>query len=35
VDPDDVEVWDGKREEAIPMIEKELEKMENLLKDFK
>lgn len=34
-DPDGVEVWDGKREEAIPMTEKELEKMENLLKDFK
>lgn len=35
VDPDGVEVWDGKREEAIPMIEEELEEMENLLKDFK
>lgn len=35
VDPDGVEVWDGKREEAIPMTEEELEKMENLLKDFK
>lgn len=35
VDTDGVEVWDGKREEAIPMIEEELEEMENLLKDFK
>ena len=35
VDPDGVEVWDGKREEAIAMTEEELEKMENLLKDFK
>ena len=35
VDPDGVEVWDGKREEAIPMTEEELEEMENLLKDFK
>ena len=35
VDNDGVEVWDGKREEAIPMIEEELEEMENLLKDFK
>lgn len=35
VDPDGVEVWDGKREEAIPMIEEELEEMQNLLKDFK
>ena len=35
VDPDGVEVWNGKREEAIPMTEEELEKMENLLKDFK
>ena len=35
VDPDGVEVWDGKREEAIPMTEEDLEEMENLLKDFK
>ena len=35
VDPDGVEVWDGKREEAIPITEGELEEMENLLKDFK
>ena len=35
VDTDGVEVLDGKREEAIPMIEEELEEMENLLKDFK
>ena len=35
VDPDGVEVWDGKREETIPMTEEELEAMENLLKDFK
>lgn len=35
VDPDGVEVWDGKREEAIPMTEEKLEEMENLLKDFK
>ena len=35
VDPDGVEVWDGKREEATPMTEEELEEMENLLKDFK
>ena len=27
VDTDGVEVWDGKREEAIPMIEEELEEM--------
>lgn len=35
VDPDGVEVWDGKREEAIPMTEEEQREMENLLKDFK
>lgn len=35
VDPDGVEVWDGKREEATPMTEEDLEEMENLLKDFK
>ena len=35
MDPDGVEVWDGKREEAIPMTEEDLEEMENLLKDFK
>ena len=35
VNPDGVEVWDGKREEAIPMTEEDLEEMENLLKDFK
>lgn len=35
VDPDGVEVWDGKREEAIPMTEEDLEEMENLLKDYK
>lgn len=35
VDPDGVEVWDGKREEATPMTEEELEEIENLLKDFK
>lgn len=35
VDPDGVEVWNGKREEAIPMTEEELEEMENLLKGFK
>lgn len=35
VDPDGVEVWNGKREEITPPTEEELEKMENLLKDFK
>ena len=35
VDPDGVEVWGGKREEAIPMTEEELEEMKTLLKDFK
>ena len=35
VDPDGVEVWDGKREEAIPMTKEEQREMENLLKDFK
>ena len=35
VDPDGVEVWNGKREEAIHMTEEDLEKMENLLKDYK
>ena len=35
IDPDGVEVWNGKREEATPMTEEELEEMENLLKDFK
>lgn len=35
VDPDDVEVWNGKREEIIPPTEEELEEMENLLKDYK
>lgn len=35
VDPDGVEVWDGKREEAISMTEEEQREMENLLKDFK
>ena len=35
VDPDGVKVWDGKREEAIPMTEEEQREMENLLKDFK
>ena len=35
VDPDGVEVWDGKREEATPMTEEDLEEMKNLLKDFK
>ena len=35
VDPDGVEVWDGKPEEATPMTEEELAEMENLLKDFK
>ena len=35
IDPDGVGVWNGKREEATPMTEEELEEMENLLKDFK
>ena len=35
VDPDGVEVWNGKREEITPHTEEELEKMENLLKGFK
>lgn len=35
VDPDGVEVWNGKREEITPPTEEELEKMENLLKGFK
>ena len=35
VDPDGVEVWNGKREEITPPTEEELEEMENLLKDFK
>ena len=35
VNPDGVEVWDGKREEAIPMTKEEQREMENLLKDFK
>ena len=35
VDPDGVEVWNGKREEITPPTEEELEKMENLLKSFK
>ena len=35
VDPDGVEVWNGKREEITPSTEEELEKMENLLKGFK
>ena len=35
VDPDGVEVWNGKREEIIPPTAEELEKMENLLKCFK
>ena len=35
VDPDDVEVWNGKREEITPPTAEELEKMENLLKCFK
>ena len=35
VDPDGVEVWNGKREEIIPPTVEELEKMENLLKCFK
>lgn len=35
VDPDGVEVWNGKREEITPPTAEELEKMENLLKCFK
>ena len=35
LDPDGVEVWNGKREEITPPTEEELEKMENLLKGFK
>lgn len=34
VDPDGVEVWDGKREELIPPTEEELKEMEELLKEF-
>ena len=34
-DPDGVMVWNGKRCEAIPLTEKELKELENLLKDFK
>mgnify|MGYP000034927196 CR=1 FL=1 len=33
-DPDGVEVWNGKRCEAIPPTEKELEEMENMLKEY-
>ena len=35
VDPDGVEVWDGKREEAIPMTEEEQREMEELLKPYR
>ena len=35
VDPDGVEIWNGKREEITPPTEEELVEMENLLKDFK
>ena len=34
LDPDGVEVWDGKRCEAIPPTEEELKEMEELLKEF-
>ena len=34
LDPDGVEVWDGKRCEAIPPTEEELKEMEELLKEY-
>ena len=34
-DPDGVEVWNGTREEAIPMNEEELNEVNELLKEFK
>ena len=34
LDPDGVEVWDGKRCEAIPPTEEELKEMEELLKVY-
>ena len=34
VDPDGVEVWNGKRCEAIPPTEDELKEMEELLKEY-
>lgn len=34
-DPDGVEVWNGKRCEAIPPTKEEQEEMENLLSEFK
>jgi single-stranded DNA-binding protein len=35
IDPDGVEVWNGKREEATPMTEEELNELEELLKDYR
>ena len=34
IDPDGVEVWNGKREESIPPTEEELKEMKELLKEF-
>lgn len=34
LDPDGVEVWDGKRCEAIPLTEEEFKEMEELLKEY-
>ena len=34
LDPDGVEVWEGKRCEAIPPTEEELKEMEELLKEY-
>ena len=34
LDPDGVEVWDGKQCEAIPPTEEELKEMEELLKEY-
>ena len=34
IDPDGVEVWDGKRCEAIPPTEEELKEMEEILKEY-
>ena len=34
-DPDGVEVWNGTREEAIPMSEDEQKEMDEILKDFR
>ena len=34
-DPDGVEVWNGTREEAIPMSEEQQKEMDEILKDFR